>query len=516
MALSLQQLIAVLTTNKVRRETLHGRSFLVAKATLLVPGVLDGSEGPLLYTPRQVGRDPSAWNGIPIVANHPTKNGKPVSARHPSVLAKSGLGQIFKSEFDGVHSAEAWFDEELTKNYDRQNGTDIFGKVSRGEKIELSTGVFTKNVKRPGKFKSKSYIGLATRLKPDHLAVLTKGKGACSITDGCGINNAEANKRLDALEAILNADLTLNYIKKEGDKYCVYSHAGKKLGEYDTEAEAKKRLQQIEYFKHKKANNSDTSKGDQTVDKKKMIRTLAANCECWKGQESVLANFSDELLAKLIEEERERRKVVKVANAATKGFKDGKHAYTYNAAKAKFVRNAAPADDAEDAMADCDADDPDCADKKGGKKGPPTGNADAGAEALLKQLGFASLDEAKAVLNTAKRVEKDKRIALVTKLVANVQDPKEKQERGQRLMKKSIDELEDMLALMPKPAVNRRGPEDDEDEDDDNKIDFTGAAGPSRTLAGNKGERPKLRIPRSTWGHVANQRKREAAANSRN
>jgi hypothetical protein len=41
------------------------------------------------------------------------------------------------------------------------------------------------------------------------------------------------------------------YIKHEGDKWIVYSEAGKPLGEYGSEAEAKKRLEQIEYFKHK-------------------------------------------------------------------------------------------------------------------------------------------------------------------------------------------------------------------------------------------------------------------------
>lgn len=40
-------------------------------------------------------------------------------------------------------------------------------------------------------------------------------------------------------------------VKREGDKFTVFSQDGsKRLGTYDTEAEAVKRLQQIEYFKH--------------------------------------------------------------------------------------------------------------------------------------------------------------------------------------------------------------------------------------------------------------------------
>lgn len=43
-------------------------------------------------------------------------------------------------------------------------------------------------------------------------------------------------------------------IRKEKNKnlYTVYSESGKRMGTYKTKKEAKKRLQQIEYFKHKK------------------------------------------------------------------------------------------------------------------------------------------------------------------------------------------------------------------------------------------------------------------------
>lgn len=40
-------------------------------------------------------------------------------------------------------------------------------------------------------------------------------------------------------------------IKKEKSLYKVESESGKNLGKYKTEKEAKKRLQQVEYFKHK-------------------------------------------------------------------------------------------------------------------------------------------------------------------------------------------------------------------------------------------------------------------------
>lgn len=41
-------------------------------------------------------------------------------------------------------------------------------------------------------------------------------------------------------------------IRKENGKFVVYSESGRKFGEYSTEGAAKKRLQQMEYFKHMK------------------------------------------------------------------------------------------------------------------------------------------------------------------------------------------------------------------------------------------------------------------------
>lgn len=42
-------------------------------------------------------------------------------------------------------------------------------------------------------------------------------------------------------------------IAKEGSEYKVKSHTGKTLGTYKSKGEAKKRLAQIEMFKHMKA-----------------------------------------------------------------------------------------------------------------------------------------------------------------------------------------------------------------------------------------------------------------------
>ncbi len=44
-------------------------------------------------------------------------------------------------------------------------------------------------------------------------------------------------------------------IKKHGSKYLLLAESGRHMGEYKTKAEAKKRLQQIEFFKHLKSSS---------------------------------------------------------------------------------------------------------------------------------------------------------------------------------------------------------------------------------------------------------------------
>ena len=47
-------------------------------------------------------------------------------------------------------------------------------------------------------------------------------------------------------------DKAVAVIKKEGDQWVIYSKTGKKLSSHPSEKEAKKRLREIEYFKHTK------------------------------------------------------------------------------------------------------------------------------------------------------------------------------------------------------------------------------------------------------------------------
>jgi len=90
--------IALNISGKTRNATLAGRKYVVAPATLIVPGVLNGSQGPLYYPPDEIGRRPTDWNNVPMVVDHPTENGQQVSARNPLVAEKQQVGTIYNAE----------------------------------------------------------------------------------------------------------------------------------------------------------------------------------------------------------------------------------------------------------------------------------------------------------------------------------------------------------------------------------------------------------------------------------
>ena len=58
-------------TSTIHQEKKH----LIVPVVMIVEGVLHGSRGPLLHLAEEFGKFPEVWNGIPVVINHPQKNG---------------------------------------------------------------------------------------------------------------------------------------------------------------------------------------------------------------------------------------------------------------------------------------------------------------------------------------------------------------------------------------------------------------------------------------------------------
>lgn len=175
---------------RARKVVVNGRDYLVAPMTLIVPGVLAGSMGPLYYPPEEIARDYQAWNGMPLVRLHPTRNGSPVSGRQPDVMGTEEMGRVYNARIGtgGRLQAEAWFDVEATRRVD----PSILERLAKGDPIELSTGLFTVNTPERGVHNGRPYVAVARDYRPDHLAVLPDRTGACSLRDGCGILINEA------------------------------------------------------------------------------------------------------------------------------------------------------------------------------------------------------------------------------------------------------------------------------------------------------------------------------------
>jgi hypothetical protein len=174
---------------KVRRETWEGRQYLVAPLTLIVPGVLNGSRGPLYYPLEEVAKDPGIWNGVPLTVGHPrdTLTNEHVSGRSPPVIERLGIGYVFNDRLDekGHRVAEGWFDIAKTRTVDKR----ILNALEAGKPIELSTGLYTDNEPAPAgaTANGRPYAFTARNYRSDHVAILPDESGACSVNDGCGV-----------------------------------------------------------------------------------------------------------------------------------------------------------------------------------------------------------------------------------------------------------------------------------------------------------------------------------------
>lgn len=204
------ELLIANQVGRIRYAKLGGRDYIVAPLSMLVPGVLPGSKGPLYYPPDVVNRNPSAWNNIPIVVNHPFGLDGPTSARDPEVLNKQGIGFVFKARKNG--RAEGWFDVENTKRIEPR----IYKSLITNTPIELSTGLYTKHKARAGNYKGKPFDAVVVNMEPDHLAVLMDQTGACSLKDGCGVLiNQNGNKPMPSLLERLANLFTTNKEQEE-------------------------------------------------------------------------------------------------------------------------------------------------------------------------------------------------------------------------------------------------------------------------------------------------------------
>lgn len=246
---------------KVQRKTLNNREYLVAPVSMLVPGIHAGTKGPLFYSPEVIANSVRAWNGMPLTLRHPLVPG---SARTTDVIAAQGIGNVFNVTLDGQKLVgEAWIDIENAKILD----PSLIDDVENGTSIEVSTGLYSGRTEEAGTFNGASYTSSVNEINPDHLAVLRNEKGACSLDDGCGINNEEG-------EPMTNRNLFEKFTEFVGN------------------------------FSKPKPKEEESTMALNAERKKAAVDSLIANCDCYKESDRETLNALDdnELVEKVLEQ----------------------------------------------------------------------------------------------------------------------------------------------------------------------------------------------------------------------
>lgn len=460
-------------SGKPRQVILNGVEYIVAPLTMVVVGVLNGSAGPLFYPADELQKNPESWNGIPMVINHPMKDGKPLSASSDGVFDEFGVGTVQNAIFVGEKlQAEGWFDVTRV----RRVKPELLPTVRNNGKVELSTGLSTRNEKAPkgATYNGVPYKAIARDHVPDHLAILLEATGACSLADGCGVNNELSHDELrmqliDALRSQLTQVQPFVWIYEVYDAYFIYeqgnclyklsyvkSDQGVTLG---TESPVEV-VREVEYVAAKQTTeteNKETLNMDKDT-KKKLITALITNsCGCWKaGDEKLLESFPDDKLKELeLSANQAKETEALVANLA-KGFAVGDQQFKLDPKSKKIVANSSDPEEGDEED-----------DSEGGDDPAPkrTANAKPNAKDWLDQAP----PEMRAALNQASRVLKREKVRLIGELVAGVEEDSRDSVRN-ALSKKSVEDLELMTALVPKRKK-------EVEIDEDSVINFLGRSG---------------------------------------
>ena len=440
------ELLTANLNGSTRRAQLNGRDHIVAPLTLIVPGVLNGSQGPLFYPQEEIAKGVDAWNGIPLVAYHPTNNGQPTSARSPDVFNRQRLGVIFNAAVnsEGKLQAEGWFDVEQTQRVDNR----IFAALQSSQPIELSTGLFTDNEQAAegANHNGTPYSFTARNYRPDHLAILPDQKGACSLSDGCGVLiNGVSHEELSSLirqalavrlpgQEVWLSEVFNTKIIYEGNSRLYQLGFTLKGGVVIFSSTPATEVQRKVTF----VPVTNLSNGGPKMDREKVIAALIANSCCWDAEDrSVLDGLSDKKLTTLNKQlEDEQTRETLVVNATQKFTDSAGSKHTYKDGKWDTTPKA--------------------------EEGGPTANATAKPDATPakpqtdEEWLLTATPGIRSAVQNAMAIEQREKKALVETLLVNVAVD-EKQAMGDALITEPIESLQRMASLLPKqPAQLER------------------------------------------------------------
>lgn len=175
-------LLSNISRDEIRTAKLRGEDHLVAPVVMAVEGVMNG----LFYPGEELGKYIGSWDGRPVTLFHPKDaDGDFISANSPSVVETVHLGQLFNTTFEeNKLKSEIWLNVATTKSV-RPEVLEFFD--GKRDKLEVSTGLWGDVSPQPGNFNGTNYQGVMRNIRPDHLALLPGGEGACNWSAGCGV-----------------------------------------------------------------------------------------------------------------------------------------------------------------------------------------------------------------------------------------------------------------------------------------------------------------------------------------
>jgi len=172
-----------LSTGRVSTKFLDGREYLVCPVVAVKQGILNTQ---LLLAP-EIEKSVVLWNDVPIPIPHPLENGEKISARDLDVIEESVVGRFYNAYYENESlKGELWIDVEKAEKLG-DDALKILNRLRKGEPVEVSTAYYSDtDLSETGTYNGKQYVGVQHDIRPDHIALLPEGKGACSWIDGCG------------------------------------------------------------------------------------------------------------------------------------------------------------------------------------------------------------------------------------------------------------------------------------------------------------------------------------------
>jgi|GEM_PF-3305428 len=178
--------VALGESYSIKEEQFEGRPHLVVPVVILVEGVHAGTSGARFYPGDEIGKYINSWNGVPVPVFHPQEWGEYVSANTPQLLERWSVGRFFNASFDPDGSklkGEVWVDIAKAEEID----PEVLVILRAGQPMEVSTALWWDEDGVSGTWHGEEYQSTVRNYRPDHIALLPGGEGACSFADGCGV-----------------------------------------------------------------------------------------------------------------------------------------------------------------------------------------------------------------------------------------------------------------------------------------------------------------------------------------